>query len=62
MKPRNDRETAKLIDFSIEVLRLHGIYVAVRLLCERGLPLETVCRVLRQPGQRRPYRNSASLH
>ncbi|MBB3219527.1 hypothetical protein [Pseudoduganella umbonata] len=53
MMPRHDRETATLIDFSIGILGSHGIYVAARLLCERGVSFETVCRVLRKPGQRR---------
>ena len=49
MLPRHDRETAKLIDFSIGVLGSHGMYFAARLLCERGVSLETVCRVLQRP-------------
>lgn len=57
MKPRENHRTAKLIDASINVLREHGLYVAARLLCEAGVPLETAYRVLRQPGRRRIHDN-----
>jgi hypothetical protein len=58
MKPRQNLETATLIDASINVLRSHGFYIASRMLCEAGVPLETAFRVLRQPGQRRIYDNA----
>lgn len=57
MKPRHNHKTAKLIDASINVLRSHGFYIAARMLCEAGVPPETVFRVLRQPGRRRIYDN-----
>jgi intergrase/recombinase len=53
MKPRHDHETAKLIDASVDVLESDGIYLATRMLCERGVRLETTLRVLSQPDQRR---------
>jgi hypothetical protein len=57
MTPRRyDDETAELIDASIDILQSHGIYVATRMLCEQGVPLEVANRVLRQPGQRRMSR------
>jgi hypothetical protein len=61
MKPRRDYDTAKLIDASIAALRSQGMYVAARMLCEHGVPLEMAQRVLRQPSQRRTYGN-AILH
>ena len=62
MQARRNQETARLIDASIEVMGSHGIYVAARLLCEHGVPLETVWRVLREPARRRPRRLPANLH
>jgi intergrase/recombinase len=61
MKPRRDYDTARLIDASIAALRAQGMYVAARMLCESGVPLETAQRVLRQPSQRRTY-GDAILH
>jgi intergrase/recombinase len=61
MRPRRDHETARLIDASIDVQQSHGSYVAARLLCERGVLLETAHRVLHQPDQRRTY-GKAVLH
>lgn len=61
MKPRRDYDTARLIDASIAALRSQGMYVAARMLCEHGVPLETAHRVLQQPSQRRTYGN-ALLH
>jgi intergrase/recombinase len=61
MKPRRDYDTARLIDTSIEVMRQQGVYVAARMLCERGVPLATAHRVLREPDQRRTY-GDAVIH
>ncbi|MEN3274731.1 MAG: hypothetical protein V7631_521 [Massilia sp.] len=61
MRPRRDHQTAKLIDASISVLHTHGMYVAARMLCERGVPLETARRVLEHPDRRRTY-GPALLH
>jgi intergrase/recombinase len=61
MRPRRDYDTAKLIDASIEILRAHGMYLAARMLCERGVPFETAHRVLQQPDQRRSY-GDAIIH
>jgi intergrase/recombinase len=58
MKSRENHETAKLIDASINILREQGMYAAVRMLCEAGVGMETACRVLRQPARRRLSDNS----
>jgi hypothetical protein len=58
MELRENCKTAELIDASINILRAHGMYVAVCMLCEAGVPMETACRVLRQPARRRLSDNS----
>ena len=58
MNPRKNHDTAALIDASINMLRTQGMYVAVRMLCEAGVTMETACRVLRQPARRRLSDNS----
>jgi intergrase/recombinase len=57
MKPRENHETAELINASINILRAQGMYVAARMLSEAGVTIETACRVLRQPAHRRLYDN-----
>jgi intergrase/recombinase len=57
MNPRENHVSAELIDASINILREQGMYAATRMLCEAGVAMETACRVLRQPGQRRLYDN-----
>ena len=56
MRPRKDHETAALIDESLDALRFHGMYVALRMLLEAGVRSNLAFRVLQEPEKRRPPR------
>jgi hypothetical protein len=56
MRPRKDHETATLIDESLDALRFHGMYVALRMLLEAGVRPNLAFRVLQEPDKRRACR------
>jgi hypothetical protein len=56
MRPRKDHETAALIDESLDALRFHGMYVALRMLLESGVRPSLAFRVLQEPDKRRAWR------
>jgi hypothetical protein len=53
MRPRKDHETAVLINESLDALRFHGMYVALRMLLEAGVRPSLAFRVLHEPEKRR---------